>query len=140
MSFLKEDIKHLIDLVGSRKYVAHLLDVSETELSYWCNPNHDRHIPIDHLVQLDALAGDRFLKTWARKRGYEIVKDDATIEAATNVFKTIGEFSKASGACAGVALVALADHDFTPNEKREVKEFLRPVKDSIDNLEKFLAL
>lgn len=136
---IKEVTRHMVDRVGGYQAAATICGVTKGEVSYWCNDHHDRFIPADHLMQLDAAAGDLFLKHHARQRGYDLVNRDTGCEAAANVFRVIGEFSKASGACAGVALEALADHEFTPNEKRAVREHLRPVKDSMDELERFLA-
>jgi hypothetical protein len=139
MSSLKEIVGHAVERAGGQIPVAKRLGVSTSEISLWCNQNHNRFIPIDHLMDLDGAAGHIFLKYWARKCGFDLVGVDAAREAAANVFKTIGEFSKASGACAGVALEALADHEFTPSEKRAVLQHLRPVKDSVDELERYLA-
>jgi hypothetical protein len=139
MSSLKEIVDHAIERAGGRIAVSKHLGVPASDLSLWCNKNHTRFIPIDHLMDLDAAAGDLFLKYWARQRGYDLVGRDTGREAAANVFRVIGELSRASGACAGVALEALADHDFTPTEKSVVHGHLRPVKDSIDELERFLA-
>ena len=67
---LKSITRHLVNRVGGAKQAAHVCGVSETEISYWQNDHHDRFIPVDHLVDLDAAAGDLFLKELARMRGY----------------------------------------------------------------------
>ena len=48
---------------------ADFLGVTKGEVSYWCSDHHDRFIPVDHLMDLDAVSGDAFLKEWAALGG-----------------------------------------------------------------------
>lgn len=136
---VKEIVKHLVERVGGPAAAAALLGVSKTEISYWGNQDHPRTIPARHLAVLDAAGGDLFLKAQASDRGYDLVKRETQAETVANVFKTLGKLSKDSGAFEGVMLDALADHNLTPSEKRIAREHLRPVKDSLELVDKILA-
>lgn len=138
MSNLKELTAHAVVRAGGPIIAAKLLGVSTTEISYWCNQDHTRFIPIDHLVDLDAHADDLFLKTWAAKRGFDLVAR-VPDQRAAEVLDALAKFSKASGDLGFVALEAEADQHWTPNEIRNTREKIRPVKDSIEELERFLA-
>lgn len=139
MCTLKELTAHAVERAGSRHDVAKMLGVSETELSYWCNQDNARYIPIDHLVDLDAHAGDLFLKDWAAKRGYDLTPRWSPEKSRTNIFRIIGQFSRAGGELDCTALEAAADNHITPTETRQIRECIRPVKDSIEALEHVIA-
>lgn len=135
MCNLKELTAHAIERAGSRSDVAKRLGVSETELSYWCNPENPRFIPIDHWVDLDAMSGHLFLKDLARKGGFELVAREAKPVAHASVFQIIAEFTKAAGQFACTVLEAAIDGVFTPNEKRRIAQAARPLKDCLDNVD-----
>ncbi len=136
---LKALTRHLVARVGGPKCAAQICGVSETEISYWGADHHNRFIPVDHLVDLDAAAGDLFLKDMARLRGFELVALESKQDAAANVFKAIGEFSKHGGELGFATLEAASDHKITPNEKRAIRDRMRPVKDALDKLENIIA-
>ncbi len=137
---LKAITRHMVSRVGGPKHAASICGVSEQELSLWCNDSHTRFIPVDHLVDLDAAAGDLFLKDLARQRGFELVEsEDPKQETAGNVFRAIGEFSKHGGELGFATLEAASDHKITPNEKRAIRDRMRPVKDALDKLENIIA-
>lgn len=137
MSSLKAILRHAIERAGGQIKAAELLGVSTSEVSLWGNDNHNRYIPIDHLIDLDQQAGDIFLKHWARHRGYDLAPRDAT-PTKDNIFKIVGEFSKAGGNLDCTALEAAADNHITPNERRAIHDAIAPVRDSIDELERFI--
>jgi hypothetical protein len=139
MSSLKAIVKHLVERVGGAKQAAKLLGVSETEISYWCNPNHPRFIPVDHLVDLDAAGGHLFLKYLARQCGFDLIGSNRQADIEANVLHTLGDLTRSAGTLTGVMLEALSDQKYTTTEKRNTLPHLRPVKDSIDELERFLA-
>jgi DNA-binding transcriptional regulator YdaS (Cro superfamily) len=134
---LKAILRHAIERVGGQIKAAQLLGVSTSEVSLWSNDNHSRFIPIDHLIDLDAAAGDVFLQDWARKRGYDLTPREPT-STKDNIFKIIGEFSKAGGNLDCTALEAAADNHITPNERRAIYDAIAPVRDSIDELERYI--
>ena len=139
MCTLKELTAHAVMRAGGPKKAAGLLGVSETEISYWCNQDHTRYIPIDHLVDFDAYVDDLFLKDWAAKRGFDLVARELAENATANIFRVIGQFSKSGGELDCTALEAAADNHLTPTETRKIRECIRPVKDSIAELERFVA-
>lgn len=136
---LKAITRHLVQRVGGPRNAAQICDVSEMSVSYWCDDNHNRFIPVDHLVDLDEAAGDLFLKEFARIRGYELIALAAKPENSANVFKAVGEFSKAGGVLGFTTLEAASDHKITPTEARLIRDHIRPVKDSIEQLERVIS-
>lgn len=138
MSSLKAILRRAVEIVGGQIPAAKLLGVSNNDVSLWCNDNHERFIPIDHLMDLDAATGDIFLKDWARKRGYDLAPLGVS-ELQDNIFKIIGELSKASGNLDCTALEAAADHEITPNERRLIYDAMAVVRDRIDALERRIA-
>ena len=139
MSTYKELTAHAVMRAGGNIAAAKLLGVSAQEISNWCNLNLDRFIPIDHLVDLDAHADDLFLKSWAAQRGYDLVAREPDEKSENNIFKIIGQFSKECGELDCTTLETAADKHLTPTETRGIRERIRPVKDSIEELERFLA-
>lgn len=135
MCTLKDLTAHAVERVGGPIAAAKLLDVSTTEISWWCNPNHTRYIPFDHLVDLDSHAGDLILKALADKRGYDVTSRADKPAPETNIFHIIANFSKAAGVFACTVLEAAIDGVFSPNEKRKIAHSLRPVKDALGHVD-----
>lgn len=130
---IKALTRHMVGLVGGPKVAANICDVSEAEISYWCNDNHTRFIPADHLMDLDAAAGNLFVKEWARSISEE------SKSSAASVIKTIGNLSRATGNLEHTTLEAAEDNHFTPNEKRRIRDNIAPVKDFISHLERAIS-
>lgn len=136
---LKELTERMVEAVGPRKDVAKHLGVSERDISLWCNPDHDRFIPLDHALDLDALAGDMLLQKLARDRGFELVplKDrpvdtEAAMQAAADLSKDSGEL---------VHDVYQASHDgiITPREARGLRSRMGQVFNRLHELDGALA-
>lgn len=139
MSNLKELTAHSIERTGSRQHVAKLLGVSETELSYWCNPDNTRYIPIDHWIDLNRASGNFFLKELARESGFDLVDRKAKPASTLGIFHIIAEFMKAAGHLAYTVLEAAVDGVFTPNERRKIQQAARPLKDRLDDIDHVTA-
>jgi DNA-binding transcriptional regulator YdaS (Cro superfamily) len=139
MSDLKELTAHAIERTGSRHDVSKMLGVSETELSYWCNPDNTRYIPIDHWVDLDRASGNFFLKELARESGFDLIARKVNPAPVASVFHIIAEFSRAAGHFAFTVLEAAMDGVFTPNERRKIQQAARPLKDCLDNVDHVTA-
>lgn len=131
---IKAMTRNLVGLVGGPKVAAKICDVSETEISYWCNDNHTRFIPIDHLMDLDAAAGNLFVKEWARS-----VSPDNKTDAAESLMRTLAQFSKHTGELEYTTLDALEDGQLTPGEKRRIRDHVAPVKNIISQLEAVIS-
>ena len=131
---IKAMTRNLVGLVGGPKVAASICDVSETEISYWCNDNHTRFIPIDHLMDLDSAAGNVFVREWARS-----VSPENRTDAAASLLKTLGQFSRHTGELECTALEALEDGKLTPAEKRRIRDHLAPVKNITTQLERVIA-
>ena len=127
---IKAMTRNLVGLVGGPKVAADICDVSETEISYWCNDNHTRFIPIDHLMDLDAAAGNIFVKEWARS-----VSSDNKTDNTESLLRTLAQFSKHTGELEYCTLDAAEDGQLTPNEKRRIRDHVAPVKNIISQLE-----
>ncbi len=136
---LKAITRHLVSRVGGSKCAAHICGVSETEIGYWKNDQHDRFIPIDHLVDLDKAASDLFLKEWARTRGFELVALDVQQNNAPSILNVIGRFSKNAGELDCVALEAASDGKISATERRRIRDQIAPVKDSLAQLENAIS-
>lgn len=134
-NWIKAITDQAIERVGKRKFVAKLLGVSPTELSWWANENHERFIPIDHLVTLDAAAGDMFLKEWANRRGYDLAARDAEPARTTNIVKIIAQMAKDAGTVESATLEATTAPKFSVIREREILDDLRPLKNDIEQLE-----
>ncbi len=132
---LKGFVRHLIQKVGGPKSAAEIIKRGRSEISWWQNDNHPRFIPIDCLVELDAVAGDIFLKEWARLRGYELTSRDAQANIAPSVIKAVAELSRHSGELEFTTLDAVEDGNITPAERRRIQDRIAPVKDKIAQLE-----
>jgi hypothetical protein len=139
MCSLKELTAHSIERAGSRQSVAKMLGVSEAELSYWCNPDNSRYIPIDHWTDLDRASGHFFLKELARESGFDLVAMEPKPAPAASIFHIIAEFSKSAGHFAFTVLEAAMDGVFTPNEKRRIQQAARPLKDCLDSVDHVTA-
>jgi DNA-binding transcriptional regulator YdaS (Cro superfamily) len=109
MTSIKAIFRHAVEKAGGRKATAELLGVGTPELSLWGNDDHERFIPINHLMDLDAATGDIFLRDWARKRGYDLTALEVS-EPKDNIYKIIGELSKAGGNLDCAALEAWSDN------------------------------
>jgi len=127
---IKAMTRNLVGLVGGPKVAADICDVSETEISYWCNDNHTRFIPIDHLIDLDAAAGNFFVKEWARS-----ISPECKTDSAASLLKTLARFSKSTGELECTTLEAAEDGQLTPAEKRRIRDHVAPVKNIISQLE-----
>jgi hypothetical protein len=136
---IKAITRHMVDRVGGYQATSDICGVAKSDISHWCNDHHARFIPIDHLIDLDAAAGDLFLKEWARTRGYEITPVEKQIEAKPCVTSALGLLSKEAGELSFTVLEAFADHLFTPTEKRRIRDDIAPVKDAIAQLERAIA-
>ncbi len=133
---IKALTRNLVGIVGGPKMAAKICDVSETEISYWCNDDHARFIPIDHLMDLDAAAGDVFLKEWARSRSRELT---AKPDSAASLLKTLAQFSKTTGDLEFTTLDAVDDGILTNAEKRRIRDHVAPVKNIISQLEAVIS-
>lgn len=137
---IKALIRHLVERVGGAKIAAKVCGVSETELSYWKLDHHNRFIPIDHLMDLDAAGDDLFLKEWARLRGYELVK--AEVDQACNVteaIKAVGPLMKEAGEAASITINLAADGHISETDKRLIRDEIAHVKDATALLERAIA-
>lgn len=137
---IKAAIRRIVGHDGRTFQVtADFLGVAKSDVSYWCSDSHERHIPFDHLVDLDAVSNDSVLKEWAASRGYDLVKRKPIAEDDANILKVVGGFSRDSGKLGEVVLDAAADYHFTPAEKRLIRDNIAPVKDRIADLERAIG-
>ena len=130
---IKAMTRNLVGLVGGPKVAASICGVSETEISYWGNDNHNRFIPIDHLMDLDAAAGHVFVKEWARS----VSPENKT--SAESLLRTLAQFSKHTGELEYTTLDAAEDGEITRAEKRRILDHVAPVKNIISQLETVIA-
>lgn len=136
-AWLKQLTFRVIDKIGTRKEAADRLGVSMTELSYWCNQDHDRFIPVDHLVEADALSGHVFLRELAHRSGFELVPlkaapidTETAVEASADISKDAGEL---------VHDVLLASPDgINTREARAILAKVGEVRNSCNSLERSL--
>jgi hypothetical protein len=138
-NWLKDVTRRTVSAVGARKNTANQLHVSQAEISYWCNDFMPRSIPAHHLVHLDEMAGDIFLREWAHRRGFDLVSRNPSQEASLCVIKSVGQLSKEAGELGFTVLDAVADNVITPAERRRIRDDIAPVKDAIDQLERAIA-
>ena len=131
---IKALVRNMVGLVGGPKVAAHICGVSETEISYWGNDSHNRFIPIDHLMDLDAACGNFFLKEWSRS-----ISPDNKQDAEASVLKTLAHFSRATGELECTTLEAFEDGQLSPAEKRRIRDHVAPVKNIIGQLEQVIA-
>jgi hypothetical protein len=137
---IKALTRHLVERVKNAKTAAAICGVSEMSISRWGDDKENQFIPIDHLVDLDAAAGDLFLKEWARTRGYEMISIQNTADPKSPcVTDALGMLSKKAGELICTVLEAFADHQFTPAEKRRIRDYIAPIKDAIAQLEKAIS-
>ena len=127
---LKAMTRNLVGLVGGQEVAAKICNATQAEISYWCNDGHDRFIPIDHLIDLDAAAGNFFVKEWARS-----VSPECKTNSAASLLKTLARFSKSTGELECTTLEAAEDGQLTPAEKRRIRDHVAPVKNIISQLE-----
>ena len=127
---LKAMTRNLVGLVGGQEVAAKICNATQAEISYWCNDGHDRFIPIDHLIDLDAAAGNFFVKEWARS-----VSPECKTNNAASLLKTLARFSKSTGELECTTLEAAEDGQLTPAEKRRIRDHVAPVKNIISQLE-----
>lgn len=127
---IKAMTRNLVGLVGGPKVAAKICDVSETEISYWCNDNHTRFIPIDHLMDLDKAAGNFFVTEWARS-----VSPANKTDITESLLRTLAQFSKHTGDLEYTTLDAAEDGQLTPGEKRRILDRVTPVKNILNQLE-----
>lgn len=129
---LKAITRHMVKLVGGPKSAAQICGVSETEISYWGNDNHDRFIPLDHLEDLNAAAGDLYLRELARTRGFDLVSvERRQNEAAVSLVRLMAQVSRASGEFEYTVLDAASDGDVNRNEARRIFDHIAPLEDLI---------
>lgn len=137
---IKATLRRIVDKIGNSKAAATICGARDCELSWWKLDHHDRHIPIDHLIRLDAAAGDIFLKEWAQARGYELTSVSRSAErAALCVIKSVGHLSKEAGELGFTVLEAAADSEITLAEKRRIRDDIAPVKEALAELERAIA-
>lgn len=136
---IKAMIRRMVQAVGGPKQSAFTCKVSETEISLWGSDNTTRYIPIDHLVDLDAEAGDMFLEYWAQSRGYGLVELKSKPNQAASVLKTIAQFSRHAGNLDCATVEAAEDGTLSPNEKRTIRDRIAPVENMIGQLKAVLA-
>lgn len=124
----KELTDRMIDAAGSRKEVAAVLGVHVNDLSNWCNPNHERVIPVDHMVDLDALADradgvikHRFLRELARTCGFELVAMEDDQPDTAQLLDAVAEVVKHSADLNHETIAALRDGKLSPNEARSLE-------------------
>jgi hypothetical protein len=126
---LKATLRHMVARVGTSRRAAELAGVPCSDMSLWTSDASPRFIPVDHLMDLDAAAGDLFLKEWARIRGYELIPLAHWQSTAPTLIKTIGEFSKAAGELECTTLKAAEDGRITPSERRHIQDCIAPCED-----------
>ncbi len=129
---IKALTRNMVGLVGGPKVAAEICGVSQTEISYWCNDDHTRFIPIDHLMDLDAAAGNVFVTEWSRS-----ISPEGKADCAASLLKT--QFSKRTGELEYTTLDAAEDGALTPAEKRRIRDRISPVKNIINQLEEVIA-
>jgi hypothetical protein len=126
----------MIQLAGGERAAAAICGVSAQLVSNWQLDSHDKtFIPIYRLLDLDAAAGDLFLKEWARARGYELVSSGARPDSTESLLRTLAQFSKHTGELEYTTLDAAEDGQLTPAEKRRIRDHVAPVKNIISQLE-----
>ncbi len=135
---IKSLTRNLVQIIGGPKEAAHVCDVSQAEISYWCNDAHDRVIPLDHFLQLDAVAGNRGLTELAYVRGITR-PTDAKPNRTLSINKTIAELARAAGELEYTTLDAADDGELTHNEKRRIRDRTAPLKNIIHTLEEVIA-
>ncbi|MCS3690918.1 helix-turn-helix domain-containing protein [Bradyrhizobium elkanii] len=137
---LKAITRHMVALVGGPKMAAHICDVSEMQISYWCNDNHDRFIPLDHLMQLSNATGGEFLDLLARLSGHELIRKDVrTTVDKDHVLHFIGNFTRHVAAFSAEVIEAGSDGIYTPNECRRIFDTAVPVKDGMTQIERAIG-
>ena len=138
-SSIKAIVRHLVDRVGGNLKAAELCGALKSDVSFWCSDHHDRHAPIDHLMDLDEAGGDLFLKEWAQRRGYDLAPRQPSGEMPARVIAIMGHFAKEAGELGAIVLDAAEDNHFTPTEVRLIRDSIAPVKDLISALEKAIG-
>ncbi len=142
--YIKDLIRNLVKLVGgddrgARKIAAHICGAGETDLSFWCNDDHSRVIPLDHFMLLDEATGYRGLKDIAHKCGFELVPIEVKPIGAGSLLKTLAQFSKRTGDLEYTALDAAEDGQLTPAEKRRIRDRIAATKNTISELEDVIS-
>ncbi len=145
----KAIIRNLVELVGGPEAAAKICNdaqqkagkesrVSQAEISYWCNDNKDREVPMDHFLQIDAEAG--FMGTAEIAYRCGITRPtNAKPNRTLSTTKAVAELSRAAGELAYTALDAAEDGQLTPAEKRRIRDRAAPLKNIIHALEEVIA-
>jgi hypothetical protein len=139
---IKAVTRHLVDRVGGLQAAADICGTSKSEVSYWGNDNHDRFIPADHLVDLDAAADDIFLKEWARTRGYDLlaIEGGAAQQAAIESAIRAGALVAQAATAVNFNIVdLLSDGHKSATDERLIRDRLAQLKDEIDRLERSIS-
>lgn len=137
-SRLKALTRHMVARVGGQKVAATVCGCSVNDISLWGNDNSERFIPVDHLLLLDAAAGDLFLKEYAASRGYQLSGGDPK-PLQTSIIQTIADLSKVTGELECTALKAAEDGTVCPRERRDIFDLVAPVEDRISQLKALVS-
>jgi hypothetical protein len=138
---IKALTRHMVERVKNAKTAAAICGVSEMSISRWGNDDENQFIPVDHLIDLDAAAGDLFLKEWARQRGYEITPR-SRIAPKPSVLASRARSERSPRRLANLASRfwrRLPITHLRPAEKRRIRDRIAPVKDGIAQLERAIA-
>jgi hypothetical protein len=144
-SYIKSFTRNLVQIVGGPKEAVRICNqalekagadskVTLAEVSYWCNDAHDRFIPLDHFIDLDAAAGGRGLKELAQKAELEAARINAKPNRAQSILRTIAELSRRAGDLEYTTIDAAEDGELTPAETRRILDRAEPLKNIIHQL------
>jgi hypothetical protein len=120
-AFAKRLVRLAIHKAGGNVAAAEWTGFSGSELSLFANDRADKHISFWRAMVLDEAADEVMLKSWARRRGFELVTSDQKTELAHNVTKLVGKLAHASADLQSTALDAVADGKSTPNEIKQTE-------------------
>jgi len=115
-AFTKRLVRLAVHKLGGNHAAADWTGFDGSELSRFASDDVDRHISFWRAIQLDEGAGDVMLKSWARRRGYDLITTEQKAELAQNVTKLVGKLAHAGADLESAALDAAADGKSTPNE------------------------
>lgn len=140
-SIIKAVTRRIVGYDGRTFQVtADFLGVAKSDVGYWCNDGHERVIPADHLIELDAVSGDIFLQEWANSRGYDLVRrKKREADCVHHVLNSLGGFARDVGDFNAEVIEAYSDNEITPAERRRIYDKAAPVKDRITQIERAIG-
>jgi hypothetical protein len=132
---IKSATRRACEDAGSLKEIARNTRCDDTALSRYGNPERSEFIPLDIAMDLDALSGgDRILRAWAERRGYELVRDEKGV-AVEDMTRHIGAVGIESGELISEMCNAVSDGKVTPREAEAIERRAEDVKDNISLLQ-----